>query len=73
MLASSTGDSAGGMLVGAIGGVETALWDLAGKALGVPAFQLLGGAYRDRIRLYADVGHGTGMANTPPSWAERAR
>ena len=73
MLASSTGDSAGGMLVGAIGGVETALWDLAGKALGVPAFQLLGGAYRDRIRLYADVGRGTGMANTPPSWAARAR
>ena len=73
MLASSTGDSAGGMLVGAIGGVETALWDLAGKALGVPAFQLLGGAYRDRIRLYADVGRGTAMANTPPSWAARAR
>ena len=73
MLTSNTGDSAGGMLVGAIGGVEVALWDLAGKALGVPACRLLGGAYRDRIRLYADVGRGAGMANTPQSWAERAR
>ena len=73
MLTASTGDSAGGMLVGAIGGVEAALWDLAGKALGVPAFQLLGGAYRDRIRLYADVGRGIDMQNTPASWAERAR
>ncbi|MDE0023256.1 MAG: mandelate racemase/muconate lactonizing enzyme family protein [Spirochaetaceae bacterium] len=73
MLASSTGDSAGGMLVGAIGGVETALWDVAGKALGVPAYRLLGGAYRDRIRLYADVGRGVAMANTPASWAARAR
>ena len=73
MLASSTGDSAGGMLVGAIGGVETALWDLAGKALGVPACRLLGGAYRDRIRLYADVGRGAAMENTPASWAARAR
>ena len=73
MLTSNTGDSAGGMLVGAIGGVETALWDLAGKALGVPACQLLGGAYRDRVRLYADVGRGIEMANTPPSWQERAR
>ena len=73
MLTSNTGDSAGGMLVGAIGGVETALWDLAGKALGVPACRLLGGAYRDRIRLYADVGRGIGMENTPSSWRERAR
>ena len=73
MLAANTGDAAGGMLVGAIGGVETALWDLAGKALGVPACRLLGGAYRDRVRLYADVGRGIGMATTPASWAERAR
>ena len=73
MLSSNTGDSAGGMLVGAIGGVETALWDVAGKSLGVPAFRLLGGAYRDRIRLYADVGRGISMQNTPPSWAARAR
>ena len=73
LLAGTTGDSSGGMLVGAIGGVAAALWDLKGKALGVPVFQLLGGAYRDRIRLYADVGRGVDMANTPESWAARAR
>ena len=73
LLTGTTGDSSGGMLVGAIGGVATALWDLKGKALGVPVYQLLGGAYRDRIRLYADVGRGVGMANTPESWAARAR
>ena len=53
--------------------LRRALWDLKGKALGVPVFQLLGGAYRDRIRLYADVGRGVDMANTPESWAARAR
>lgn len=55
----------------AIGGIEAALWDLKGKALGVPVWQLLGGKYRDSIRLYADVGHGRG--NNPEGWAERAR
>lgn len=34
--------------------IEMALWDLAGKAYGVPCWQLLGGRYRDRIRLYTD-------------------
>ena len=73
LLTANTGDSSAGMLVGAIGGVAAALWDLKGKALGVPVFQLLGGAYRDRIRLYADVGRGVDMQNTPQSWAARAR
>ena len=59
------------MGLSAIGGIETALWDLLGKSLGVPIYQLLGGKYRDRIRLYADVGHGKG--NTPEGWAQRAR
>ena len=59
------------MGLSAIGGIETALWDLLGKSLGVPVYQLLGGKYRDRIRLYADVGHGKG--NTPEGWAQRAR
>ena len=60
-----------GIGLSAIGGIETALWDLLGKSLGVPVYQLLGGKYRDRIRLYADVGHGKG--NTPEGWAQRAR
>jgi len=40
---------------GGVCGVEMALWDLAGKAYGVPVFQMLGGRFRDRIRLYADT------------------
>jgi L-alanine-DL-glutamate epimerase-like enolase superfamily enzyme len=40
---------------GGVSGVEMALWDLAGKAYGVPVYRMLGGKYRDRIRLYADT------------------
>ena len=40
---------------GGVSGVEMALWDLAGKAYGVPVYQLLGGKYRDRVRVYADT------------------
>jgi L-alanine-DL-glutamate epimerase-like enolase superfamily enzyme len=39
-----------------IGGIEMALWDLRGKALGVPVHQLLGGAARDRVPVYASGG-----------------
>ncbi|MDQ3292138.1 MAG: twin-arginine translocation signal domain-containing protein, partial [Bacteroidota bacterium] len=43
---------------GGVSGVEMALWDLAGKAYGVPVWQLLGGRYRDKVRLYSYVpGH----------------
>ena len=44
---------ASGFLLEAISGVDLALWDLAGKALGVPVCKLLGGAYRDRVPVYA--------------------
>jgi galactonate dehydratase len=44
----------GGQYVTALTGVEIALWDLAGKALGIPVYQLLGGKVRDRIRVYCD-------------------
>jgi L-alanine-DL-glutamate epimerase-like enolase superfamily enzyme len=40
---------------GGVCGVEMALWDLAGKAYGVPAYQMLGGRFRDEVRLYADT------------------
>ncbi|MGC8794529.1 MAG: mandelate racemase/muconate lactonizing enzyme family protein, partial [Bryobacteraceae bacterium] len=43
-----------GQYVAALSAVEIALWDLAGKALGLPVWQLLGGRMRERIRLYCD-------------------
>lgn len=43
-----------GTVVSAISGIEIALHDLAGKILEVPAYQLLGGKYRDSVRVYCD-------------------
>lgn len=43
---------------GGVCAVEMALWDICGKAYGVPAWQLLGGMYRDKVRLYADTPEG---------------
>ena len=46
---------------GGVSGIEIALLDLVGKVYGVPCYQLLGGKYRDRVRLYADTpGPGVG-------------
>jgi len=42
----------GGVSHKAIAGIELALWDIKGKALGVPVYELLGGPVRDRVRLY---------------------
>ena len=39
-------------LASAVSGVDQALWDIKGKTLGVPVHELLGGAVRDRIRMY---------------------
>ena len=54
---------------GGVSGIEIALWDLAGKAYGVPMYQLLGGRFRDSIRVYCDTdvdgkhtGHDMGLA-----------
>lgn len=44
----------GGQYVTALTGLEIALWDLAGKALGLPIYQLLGGKFRDKVRIYCD-------------------
>ena len=46
----------GAVLMSALSGLDQALWDLKGRALGVPAWQLLGGKVRDRIRAYAWIG-----------------
>ena len=44
-----------GMYVAVLSAVETALWDLAGKAFNLPVYQLLGGKFRDKIRVYCDT------------------
>jgi galactonate dehydratase len=49
----------GNVLMTALSGIDQALWDIAGKHFGVPAYQLLGGAVRDRIRVYAHWGVGS--------------
>ena len=54
---------------GGVCGVEMALMDLAGKAWGVPCWQLLGGRFRDRVRLYAD----TTSAPDPKAQAARLK
>lgn len=45
-----------GITVAAMSGIDIALWDLAGQALGVPVWRLLGGKYRDRVLAYASGG-----------------
>lgn len=45
-----------GLTVSAMSGVDTALWDLLGKSLGVPVMQLLGGAIRNKMPAYASGG-----------------
>uniref|UniRef100_UPI0038731FA3 galactonate dehydratase n=1 Tax=Sphingomonas glaciei TaxID=2938948 RepID=UPI0038731FA3 len=46
----------GAVLMSALSGFDQALWDLKGRALGVPAWELMGGRVRDRIRAYAWIG-----------------
>ncbi len=54
---------------GGVSGVETALWDLTGKAYNVPLYQLLGGKYRDKVRVYVD----TPTEKDPELFAEKMR
>lgn len=46
----------GPILMSAISGIEQALWDIKGKRLGVPVYELLGGAVRDKLRVYCWIG-----------------
>jgi len=68
-----------GVLHNAISGIEAALLDLNARSLGIPLHRLLGGRYRDRIRIYADC-HGGGplesygplLVRRQPIWSSTA-
>jgi galactonate dehydratase len=62
-----------GMYVAVLSAIETALWDLAGKALAVPVYQLLGGKFRDRVRVYCDTALYQHRLPTPEDFAKAAR
>lgn len=61
----------GVVLMSALAGVETALWDIKGKALGVPVYQLLGGKVRDSVKCYANAWFAG--AKKPEEFAQKAK
>jgi len=61
--------SQSGMFVSVITAIDFALWDLVGKALEMPVYQLLGGKYRDKIRIYCDT---ASSSEEPENMAESA-
>lgn len=69
--AASGAGSMGGIIYNAISGIEAALWDLTGKAYGVPVYQLLGGKFRDRVRVYADCHAGEALEALTPLMVAR--
>ena len=46
----------GGVLMSAISGIDQALWDIKGKTFGVPVYELMGGACRERMKVYSWIG-----------------
>jgi L-alanine-DL-glutamate epimerase-like enolase superfamily enzyme len=62
-LATSGAGSIAGIIYNAISGIEAALWDVLGQWLDVPIYRLLGGKFRDRIRIYADCHGGEALAS----------
>ena len=62
-----------GVFLIALSGIEIALWDLAAKAAGQPLYRMMGGKYRDKIRLYADCGDGDEKSGSPAGCAARAK
>src|SRR5512134_1683525 len=66
------GGAQSGVFIAVLSAVETALWDLAGKALNVPVYQLLGGKFRDRIRVYCDTALYQTKLPTPKQFGDAA-
>ncbi len=74
-LATSGAGSVAGIIYNAISGIEAALWDVLGQWLDVPIYRLLGGKFRDRVRVYADCHGGEALESLdevlrsrPASW-----
>src|SRR5436305_11946396 len=73
--AASGAGSIAGIIWNAISGIEAALWDLKGKLTNLPVYQVLGGKFRDKVRIYLDC-HAAGsleclstlLPRTEPSW-----
>jgi galactonate dehydratase len=61
-----------GMYVAVLSAIESALWDLAGKALDLPVYQLLGGKFRDKIRVYCDTALYQSRLPSPEDFAAAA-
>ena len=55
--------SGGGTVYHAISGIDAALWDLAARLVEIPLWQLLGGRFRDRVRIYADCHAGEALTS----------
>jgi len=77
-LATSGAGSVAGIIYNAISGIEAALWDVLGQWLDVPICRLLGGKFRDKIRIYADCHGGEALESLdeilrtrPASWISR--
>ncbi len=67
-------DGSAHMLLRAVSGIEIALWDLAGKILNVPVYTLLGGKFRDSVRMYHDEGpRNMYEPSSCADWAEKMK
>lgn len=66
------GGAQSGVFIAVLSAIETALWDVTGKALDVPVYQLLGGKFRDRIRVYMDTALYQSRNPSPEQFGEAA-
>lgn len=66
------GGAQSGMFVAVLSAIETALWDLTGKALNLPVYQLLGGKFRDKVRVYSDTALYRSNNPAPQEFADSA-